>query len=218
MVLCTMSPARLTALLLLVPMAMATCPCPPAPQSSKVCGSNFVTYDSQCALDCAAVQQPGLVTAHPGSCSDLYSALKQPTIGNPSNKLRSSVRSSLDDLNKIKSCQETKCAASAENYCGCSSNDVQCIAKCGFSCPCDCYGVSAGKSDASQVVKCMADNNCVGNAFSCGVRCGADQECNAKCALETFDCQCKCNGSLALRPTLGVAIALLSAWLIQTIG
>ncbi|KAE8743464.1 hypothetical protein FOCC_FOCC010916 [Frankliniella occidentalis] len=130
MVLCTMSPARLTALLLLVPMAMATCPCPPVLQSSKVCGSNSVTYDSQCALDCAAVQQP----------------------------------------------------------------------------------------DATQVAKCMAQNNCIENTISCGIRCGADDECNAKCALDNFDCQCKCNGSLSLRPTLGVAVALLSAWLIRTIG
>ncbi|XP_026287330.1 SPARC-related modular calcium-binding protein 1-like [Frankliniella occidentalis] len=217
MVLCTMSPARLTALLLLVPMAMATCPCPPVLQSSKVCGSNSVTYDSQCALDCAAVQQPGLVTAHPGSCSDSHNALKQPTIGNPSNKPRSSVRSSVDDLQKIRSCQKTKCD-SVSGSCGCSSGDTKCNAKCGWTCYCDCFGVSAGKSDATQVAKCMAQNNCIENTISCGIRCGADDECNAKCALDNFDCQCKCNGSLSLRPTLGVAVALLSAWLIRTIG
>ncbi|KAK3915368.1 SPARC-like protein 1 [Frankliniella fusca] len=49
-------------MLLLLPLAMAACPCPPAPASAKVCGSDLQTYDSQCALDCAA---------KPGKCRPL---------------------------------------------------------------------------------------------------------------------------------------------------
>ncbi|XP_026282209.2 uncharacterized protein LOC113209081 [Frankliniella occidentalis] len=217
--------AMLTApvLLVLLPLALAACPCPPAPASSKVCGSNFVTYDSQCQLDCASLS--GVSAVHRGPCLPIESALgvmgplrnASLPAGAPTNVRLSSARSDTDDYTKLQQCMsQYSCSSATCSSCSISGIDSsECQGKCVIDCWCGCYGVpGASMSNIPQIETCLGDDDCTAKKTKCESSC-SDQSCLVSCYMDFMKCTCECNDAISLRPALGLSVALLALWVFQ---
>ncbi|XP_026291234.1 balbiani ring protein 3-like [Frankliniella occidentalis] len=167
-----------------LPLALA-CPCPPAPAASEVCGSDLVTYPSQCNLQCAAV--PGLSLKHAGPCSPVEEedSAAQQTDGRDQSR-----RSATEEKKKREECKWKPQCLIAED-CGCRKEDSLCHNMCWRNCDCSCAGYPRGGVIYDLYTECWFRAKCDETYRQCKEDCGG-QECEAQCWLDNYKCECEC--------------------------
>ncbi|XP_052123435.1 uncharacterized protein LOC113216652 [Frankliniella occidentalis] len=207
-----MAQYAMLATLVLLPLARA-CSCPPAPAASEVCGSDHVTYPSQCDLECAAWsefslhglavwrQPSGLSLKHPGPCSPAEVALgrlvdvndaTRPT-GGPAQHRPRQRRSATatEELRKVNECAARQCRnVTCKSWC---VEEGLCVDMCYINCLCACNAHHHGGTDAELWWKCFGEKGgCEYKHESCKASCKGQQECKSACEVEKRECACQC--------------------------
>ncbi|XP_026281384.1 uncharacterized protein LOC113208551 [Frankliniella occidentalis] len=201
-----MAQYAMLATLVLLPLARL-CPCPPAPAASEVCGSDHVTYPSQCDMECAAVsefslrgmavwrQPSGLSLKHPGPCSPEEVALGRPVDVNatrPTGRYAQhrSRRSATEEVRKWDECTNSQCGNATCSVC--TDDQRRCVDMCHVNCLCVCSGQPRGGMDAELWWECFGGKGrCWHKYRACKASCGG-QECEDSCELDQRECACQC--------------------------
>ncbi|XP_026280169.1 agrin-like isoform X1 [Frankliniella occidentalis] len=170
-------------------LAAAACPCPPAPAAAEVCGSDLVTYPSQChLLQCVAV--PGLSLKHLGPCSPEDTVSADQLAGGRANQRRTAN----DTLRKWDSCSEHERQCHRVSCSECGPDDYWCAVMCEWNCDCGCAGFppARGGLNIGQWKKCY-EMRCPGGCKTfCERERGGWSQCRGACELDLRRCRCEC--------------------------
>ncbi|XP_026285961.1 agrin [Frankliniella occidentalis] len=184
--------AVLAAVLLRAAALTALCPCPssspPNSEDIPVCGSDGITYSSECELQCAGLPA-GHSVAHPGPCA-----------APPEETVAGRHRRYAVEYDEWQQCfDERQCGEPHYGNCSeCVAGGYEkCHEMCAWNCACGCSGLPTGAGldeDSHDLFdECCEEKRCTNSKrWECEGNCGDHQFCVNLCHMEQVRCSCDC--------------------------